>query len=134
MSDILDPRHEALVDHLFQRACFVLKCPGFVLRPLRRRSRGQGKLHMLRLGYTRLSEKQITVDLYTPRTMKPRQMDAVLRVICHELTHHLEPPKIWHRWFSRPIRVIHHPDFWKKYKAGVESMKRDELLGKFFTT
>ncbi len=133
MSDLLDPKHEALVDHLFQRACLVLKMPGFELRPLRRRSRGQGRLRMLRLGYTRLDEKQITVDLYTPRTMKPRRLDAILRVICHELTHHLEPPKLWHRWFSRPIRVIHHPRFWKRYKANVELLRNDEMLGSFFS-
>ena len=29
MSDIVDPRHEAFIEHLFRRACLVLEMPGF---------------------------------------------------------------------------------------------------------
>jgi hypothetical protein len=131
MPDILDPRHEAQVEHLFRRACGVLGVEGFELKPLRRRVRGVGKLRSYALGYTKLGEKTITVDLYTPRTMKPRKLDAILRVICHELAHHQEPPRLYRHWF-RWVRKIHHPPFWKQYKKNVEALTKDEFLQPFF--
>ena len=127
----MDPRHEALCEHLFQRACGVLGMRGFGMRALRRRVRGRGKLRSYALGYTKLGEKLVTIDLYTPRTMKPRKLDAVLRVICHELTHHQEPPKLFRSWY-RLVRVIHHPKFWRRYKKNVELLKQDEMLGPLF--
>jgi hypothetical protein len=131
MADILDPRHEALVEHLFRRTCLVLDMPGFELKALRRRVRGKGKLRSLTLGYTKLGEKLITVDLYTPRTMKPRKMDAILRVICHELAHHQAPPRLYRVWFKW-VRRSHHPKFWKQYKKNVALIAQDELLCSYF--
>ena len=131
MSDIVDPRHEALCEHLFQRTCGVLGMRGFEMRPLRRRVRGCGKLRSYALGYTKLGEKLVTIDLYTPRTMKTRKIDAILRVICHELAHHQAPPRIVRSWF-RAVRVIHHPKFWRQFKKNVELLKRDEMLGPLF--
>lgn len=131
MADLIDPRHEALVEHLFQRASNLFGMSGFELRPLRRRVRGTGKLYSLRLGYTKLGEKRITVDLYTPRTMQPRKMDAILRVVAHELAHHQAPPRLYRHGF-RFIRKIHHPSFWKQYKDNVILMTKDDLLGPYF--
>lgn len=131
MSDIVDPRHEAQVDALFRRACWVLGAPGFELRPLRRRVRGRGKLRSFALGYTKLGEKTITVDLYTPRTMKPRKLDAILRVACHEIAHHQEPPRVFRSWF-RLVRRIHHPQFWRQVKKNVDALSKDEVLGVYF--
>lgn len=131
MSDLIDPRHEQLVEHLFKRACQVLAMPGFELRPLRRRVRGVGKLHSYKLGYTKLGEKLVTIDLYTPRTMKPRKLDAILRVICHELAHHQSPPRLCRQGF-RLIRLAHHPKFWQQVKRNVECLKRDEALAAYF--
>lgn len=131
MADIIDPRHEAEVERWFRRACDVLGMPGFTMRPLRRRVRGVGKLRSYALGYTKLGEKTITIDLYTPRTMKPRKPDALLRVICHELAHHQEPPRLFRHWF-RWIRKIHHPWFWRQYKKNVEALQRDPELGVLF--
>jgi predicted SprT family Zn-dependent metalloprotease len=131
MADIVDPRHEALVEHLFRRACSVLGTEGFELRPLRRRVRGRGKLRSYALGYTKLGEKVITIDLYTPRTMKTRKLDAILRVICHELAHHQAPPRIVRRWFHL-VRMIHHPQFWAQCKKNVEALKKDEMLAAYF--
>ncbi|MFH1077827.1 MAG: hypothetical protein V1745_00885 [Patescibacteria group bacterium] len=132
MADIIDPRHEALCEHLFRRACGVLGMPGFEMRPLRRRVRGRGKLRSYALGYTKLGVKSITIDLYTPRTMKARKMDAILRVICHELAHHQQPPRILRSWF-RAVRMIHHPAFWQQVKKNVELLKKDEMLGPLFS-
>ncbi len=132
MSDILDPRHEQLVEHLFRRAESVLGFSGFTLKPLRRKSRGVGKFHYLRLGYTKPGIKEMTVDLYTPRTMKPRKVDAILRVIAHEFAHHQTPPKIWRRLFKRPILVAHHPGFWKQYKKNVARLEQDDALRPYF--
>lgn len=131
MPDILDPRHEALVEHLFKRACHVLAMPGFELRPLRRRVRGAGKLHSFKLGYTKLGEKRVTVDLYTPRTMKTRKLDAILRVICHEFAHHQSPPRLYRHGF-RLVRLAHHPRFWKQCKKNVAALAQDEILGQYF--
>ena len=131
MADILDPRHEAFVEHLFRRACLVLEMPGFELRPLRRRVRGKGKFRSYALGYTKLDQKLITVDLYTPRTMKPRKIDAILRVVAHELAHHQEPPKLYRQWY-RIVRMVHHPRFWTQYKKNVAKLAQDEMLSAHF--
>lgn len=131
MSDILDPRHEATAEHLFRRACIVLGMHGFEMKPLRRRVRGKGKLRSYALGYTKLGVKSITIDLYTPRTMKPRKLDAILRVICHELAHHQAPPRLVRHWL-RVRREIHHPEFWEQVKENVETLKKDEMLGTVF--
>jgi len=131
MSDIVDPRHEALVEHLFKRTLAVLNLPGFELRPLRRRVRGTGKLRSFAYGYTRIGVKLVTIDLYTPRTMKPRKMDAILRVIAHELAHHQQPPRLYRKWF-RLVRLIHHPAFWTQYKKNVKQLQQDELLKSYF--
>jgi len=131
MSDIVDPRHEALVEHLFQRTLKVLELPGFELRPLRRRVRGTGKLRSFAYGYTRIGVKLVTIDLYTPRTMKPRKMDAILRVISHELAHHQKPPRLRRSWF-RWVREIHHPPFWTQYRRNVTKLEKDEVLCQYF--
>lgn len=132
MTDIIDPRHEALVEHLFQRALQVLEMPGFELRPMRRRTRGEGRLRSVVYGYTRLDRKLITIDLYTPRTMKARKIDAILRVIAHELAHHQKPPRVYRQWF-RLVRMIHHPPFWTQYRRNVASMQKDGILGTYFS-
>ncbi|MEO5927571.1 MAG: hypothetical protein ABIO72_02610 [Patescibacteria group bacterium] len=131
MADIVDPRHEAYIEHLFQRTCLVLGMPGFEMKPLRRRVRGVGKLRSYALGYTKLGVKSVTIDLYTPRTMKPRKIDAILRVVCHELAHHQQPPRLYRHWF-RLVRKVHHPHFWKQYKKNVETISSDEVLGPLF--
>ncbi len=131
MADIIDPRHEQLMEHLFKRTCIVLGMHGFEMRPLRRRVRGVGKLRSYALGYTKLNEKLVTIDLYTPRTMKTRKIDAILRVICHELAHHQEPPRVMRVGFKL-VRMIHHPHFWVQVKKNVEIIKKDELLAEYF--
>ncbi len=131
VSDILDPRHEALVEHLFQRVLVVLDMPGFELRPLRRRVRGVGKLRSFAYGYTRIGEKSVTIDLYTPRTCKPRKLDAILRVVCHELAHHQKPPRLYRHWFKL-VRMIHHPPFWTQYRRNVKKLEEDEMLKVYF--
>jgi predicted SprT family Zn-dependent metalloprotease len=131
MTDIIDPRHEALVEHLFRRVLAVLEMPGFEFRAMRRRTRGKGRLRSVVYGYTRLTEKLVTIDLYTPHTMKPRKMDAIMRVIAHELAHHQEPPKLYRHWF-RLVRIIHHPPFWAQYKRNVAKLQEDELLKEHF--
>ena len=131
MSDILDPRHEALIEHLFRRVLVVLDMPGFEFRAMRRRTRGQGRLRSVVYGYTRLDVKLVTIDLYTPRTMKPRKLDAILRVMAHELAHHQQPPQLYRQWF-RLVRIIHHPPFWTQYKRNVAMMQDDEMLKVYF--
>ncbi len=106
--------------------------PGFELRPLRRRVRGVGKLRSFAYGYTRIGEKSVTIDLYTPRTCKPRKMDAILRVVAHELAHHQKPPRLYRQWF-RLVRMIHHPPFWTQYRHNVKKLQEDEVLKNYFT-
>lgn len=133
MADIIDPRHEALIEHLFKRTESLLGFSGFLLKPLRRRKRGIGKFHSYNQGYTELGSKSMTVDLYTPRTMKPRKTAAILRVIAHEFAHHQKPPKRMGGWFRGPARIVtHHPIFWGQYKKNVAKMKRDDVLGNHF--
>lgn len=130
--DIVDPRHEELILSLFVRTCTLLEMRGFELKPLRRRARGTGKFRSFAYGYTRLTEKSVTIDFYTPRTMKHRKMDAILRVICHELAHHQSPPRL--AFFrGRFVRLAHHPHFWNRYKKNVAILMQDEILSQYFS-
>lgn len=133
MADIVDPRHEAYVEHLFQRICLLLGMPGFCLRPLRRRKRGAGAFRSFRYGYTVIGEQSITVDLYTPKTVKPRKFDAIIRVICHELAHHQEPPRRC-VYGGRMMRMAHHPRFWQQYQKNVSACAGDDVLGIHFSS
>jgi hypothetical protein len=130
--DIINPQHEALADHLFGRVCAILGMRGFILRPLRRRKRGVGRFRSITYGYTKIGESLVTIDLYTPKTMQPRKMDAILRVICHELAHHQSPPALY-RVGWRLVRLIHHPKFWAQYKENVSQCCEDEVLGVYFS-
>ena len=132
MADIVHAEHEVLVDQLFRRSCEVLGMPHFEWRPLRRRVRGHGHSRTIALGYTKIGTNLITLDLYTPRTMVPRKIDAILRVVCHELAHHQSPPRVVRRWF-RISRRIHHPEFWMQCKQNIISLQQDELLKVYFT-
>ena len=131
MSDIIDPRHEALVEYVFQRCIHVLRMPNFELRPLRRRKRGTGKFNSITYGYTRLDQKVITIDLYTPRTAKSRKMNAIIRVIAHELAHHQSPPRRFLKGF-RLVMMAHHPKFWEQYKDNVSLLSNDDVLTQYF--
>lgn len=131
MPDIVDPRHEALVEHLFRRTCDVLDMRGYELRPLRRRVRGKrGSLRSYNQGYTVIGKKTVTIDLYTPQTMKPRKHGAILRVICHELAHHQAPPGFFWKGWKR-IHSAHHPKFWRQYKKNVALLSKDGVLAEF---
>lgn len=132
MSDIVHTDHEILIDQLFRRSCEVLGMPHFEWRPLRRRVRGRGRSRSIALGYTKIGTNLITLDLYTPRTMVPRKIDAILRVVCHELAHHQAPPKIYRSWF-RVVRRIHHPEFWMQCKQNIISLQQDDILKVYFT-
>ncbi len=131
--DIIDPKHEAIVDHLFGRVCAILEMRGFVLRPLRRRKRGVGRFRSITYGYTKIGDTLVTIDLYTPRTMQPRKMDAILRVICHELAHHQSPPAVCRIGWRR-VRLAHHPRFWEQYKRNVRQCAEDDLLCRYFVS
>ena len=131
MSDIINPQHEELIAHIFQRCLIVLKMPGFQFKALRRKKRGRGKFNKTVYGYTKLGQKMITIDLYTPRTAKPRKIDAIIRVIAHELAHHQQPPRYFLKGFKL-VKIIHHPYFWQQYKKNILLFQKDVILRQYF--
>ena len=123
--------HEDQVQILFDQACQVLKLKGFVCRPMRAQSKVLENNKRFSLGRTRLADKEIFIDIYTPRLRKPKSPNGILRIMAHELAHHQKTPyKQWYKghWIVR----AHYPRFYKQVNKNVEKFKKDEVLGRYF--
>ena len=83
------------------------------------------------LGYINLKTKVIVLDIYTPKTLKPKSLNGLIRTIVHEVAHIQRPPyKQFHR--GRWIARIHYPKFYKQVDKNLDRVKKDPILGMHF--
>ena len=122
--------HEQQVDQLFNRACAVLRMTKLSWRPMRNRGVKRGTTSYT-LGHTNLSDKIVYLDLYTPRLRKPKSLNAILRVIAHEIAHYQKPP-YRQRYKGHWIWRQHYPRFYKQVTKNIEKFKKDPKLGQYF--
>ena len=125
----MNPAHKQLVNHLFTRACIILRRSDLSFRSLQ--SRGARNPKNFTLGHTNLKNKTITIDIYTPKFRKPKSINSILRVIAHEIAHHQKLP-YRQRYKGHLITRKHYPAFYKQVTKNIEKFKKDEVLGEYF--
>jgi hypothetical protein len=122
--------HEELVHLLFNRILEILKVRNLNLNIMKRQGSKSNKRYIL--GYINLQTRIIVLDIYTPKTLKPKSLNGLIRTICHEVAHLQKPPyRQFHRgkWIARQ----HYPEFYKRVDKNIEKIKKDAILSLHFT-
>lgn len=122
--------HEQLTILLFNKVCQILKVSGFKFRPMQRKGTKTGSYTA---GYINLKTKTIVLDIYTPKTLKPKSLNGLIRVFAHEIAHWQKPPYA-QRYKGRLIARQHYPAFYKQVDKNIEKIKKDPILGQHFRT
>jgi hypothetical protein len=125
-------KQEELVNSLFGRACKLLKLTGFKFQVMKRTKPIKNLKGSYRISYINLKTKKVVIDVYTPRLRQPKKPSVILRIIAHELAHWQKPPYRQY-WNGRVINRIHYPAFYKQVKKNIQTFKKDDFLGQFFT-
>ncbi|MDP3900688.1 MAG: hypothetical protein Q8Q23_06460 [bacterium] len=129
MSD--NEAHEVIIKNICDHACKVLKYPNLQIKIMRRQGSVNTKKSYI-IGHTSLRTGVVTLDVYTPRHRKPKKVSSILSVLAHEVAHHQKLPyRQWHR--GRWIIRQHYPQFYKQVTKNINKMKKDEMIGKYFT-
>ena len=122
-------RQKELVQLLFARMCDILKTTGLTLKTMERQGSKDNKRYVA--GYINLRTGIIVLDIYTPKTLKHKSLNGLIRVIAHEIAHVQKPPyKQFHR--GRWIVRQHFPLFYKQVERNIEKIKKDPILGNHF--
>ncbi len=133
--------HEIVVQNVCNYVCKLLKYPKLQIK-IMRRTREIKKNASYVMGHTSIGKSTVTLDIYTARLRKPKKISSILSVLAHEIAHHQKPPyRQWQRLARRSLgggggRWIarqHFPRFYKRVNKNVAIMKKDKLIGKYFT-
>ena len=130
----MDDFEKQIVD-IFTRVGEIFNLPDYKFRTMRRvvDSEGRGVINLkksYRLAYINLKKKEITIDIYTPRFRKEKSIPAILKILAHEIAHTQKMP-FRQLYRFRFITRQHYPEFYEQVGENVESMRKDEVLGKF---
>jgi len=126
-----DESHEIMVKNICKYVCKLLKYPKMEIKTMQRvKPVGKNKSYVM--GHTRIGGNTITIDVYTARLRKPKKISSILSVLAHEIAHHQKPPyRQWHR--GRWIVRQHFPKFYKQVNKNLDKLKKDEIIGKYFS-
>ncbi len=83
------------------------------------------------LGYINLQTKTIVLDIYSPKTLKPKSLNGLIRTLAHEIAH-LQKPPYRQRYKGRWIARQHYPEFYKQTEKNINKIKADPILGMHF--
>lgn len=122
--------HAELVQLLFNRIQEILKIPDITLRIMKRRGEKSNKRYIL--GYINLKTKVITLDIYTPKTLKPKSLNSLIRTLAHEIAHIQKPP-YRQLYKGKIINRQHYPAFYKQIEKNIAKIKKDPSLRLHFT-
>ncbi len=122
-------RHAQLVELMFVRVLEILKIKNVHLRIMRRQ--GSKSNENYTLGYIDLRKRIICLDIITPKTLKPKSLNGLIRTLAHEIAHLQKPPyreRYKRRWITRQ----HYPEFYKQVEKNITKIKKDPILGLHF--
>lgn len=126
---------EEFVKILFERVCAILAHPELQLRFIKRqacpRRRGSKNAKRFVKGYINLRTKVIGLDVYTPKRLKPKSPNGLIRTICHEVAH-LQKPPFRQRYRGHLIFRQHFPVFYRQVTRNVNKIKKDSALRSYF--
>lgn len=122
-------KQEEFVKILFDRVCAILAHPELQLRFIKR----QGSKNTKRFvkGYINLRTKVIGLDICTPKRLKPKSPNGLIRTICHEVAH-LQKPPFRQRFRGHIITRQHFPVFYRQVTRNINKIKKDSLLRSYF--
>lgn len=121
--------YEELVQLLFARVCQILQTDRLTLKTMARQGSKDNEHYTA--GYINLKTGIIVLDIYTPKTMKRKSLNGLIRVLAHEIAHIQKPPyKQFHR--GRWIIRQHFPLFYKQVERNIEKIKKDPVLRNHF--
>ncbi|MFZ5365588.1 MAG: hypothetical protein ACOZBH_05355 [Patescibacteria group bacterium] len=118
------------LEEIFIRTCMILRVKGFKMKIMNRQGPVKN-LNGLTLGYIKLSEKLIVLDVLTPKRRQPRSVNSILRLLAHELAHYQRPP-YRQRYKGRWIIRQHYPRFYKQVNKNIEKLKNDDYFKQYF--
>ena len=114
-----------------QRAIDILGVKNITFRPMRRVGNRVNTTRGYVLGRTNLRTGLITIDVLTPAKREPKKISSVLKVLCHEIAHHQQPPyRQLYRW--KWINRQHYPVFYEQVTKNIIQLKEDKILSKYF--
>ena len=122
-------QHEQLAKLLFTRICYILQVKGLKLKIMARKGSKSNKSYTL--GYINLKTKTIVLDIYTPKTMKPKSLNGLIRTVVHEIAH-LQKPPYRQRYKGKWIARQHYPEFYEQVEKNLDKIKKDPVLGMHF--
>lgn len=125
----MNTQHEQLVEMLFVRICQILRFKNLTLKVMKRQ--GSKSNTNYTLGYINLQTRTIVLDIYTPKTLKPKSINGLMRTLVHEIAH-LQKPPYRQRHRGRWIVRQHYPQFYKQVEKNLDKMKKDPILGLHF--
>ena len=120
---------EQLIQLLFRRVCQILRFNDIKLEIMQRR--GSKSNTRYTKGYINLKTKLIVLDIYTPKTMKPKSLNGLIRTIAHEIAHLQEMP-FQQRYKGRWIVRQHYPKYYAQVEKNLDKIKTDPILKMHF--
>ncbi|MBU1131941.1 hypothetical protein KKC32_01655 [Patescibacteria group bacterium] len=121
--------HEELVNLMFERVCAILKISDVKFKIMNRQKSKSNQSYVA--GYINLRTRLIVLDIYTPKTLKPKSLNGLIRVLAHEIAHIQKPPyQQFHR--GRWIVRQHYPAFYQQTERNINKIKKDNILGVHF--
>lgn len=127
---------EEKIREIFTHLSGLFKLHGFSLKFMRRVVDGQGRGVLdlkkgYKLAYINLKTRTITIDIYTPKFRRPKAVNAILRILAHEIAHFQKMP---YRQLYRGKMIMrqHYPAFYKQVNKNIKKMKKDKILRGYF--
>lgn len=121
--------HEELVFILFERIKNILGFDDINLKIMKRQGSKSNKNYTL--GYINLRKRLIVLDVYTPKTLKPKSLNSLIRTLAHEIAHLQKPPyrQLYRgRWIIRQ----HYPEFYSQVEKNIKKIRQDKTLNLHF--
>jgi len=123
---------EELGQLLFKRTCEILNLTGFHFQTMNRKNPVKDLKKSFRIAYINLKTKKLVLDLYSPRTRRPKKPSVILRTLAHELAHYQKPP--YRQIFrGKLINRSHYPSFYRQVNRNIKKFQKDKILSQFFT-
>lgn len=122
--------HEELVFILFERIKDILGFKDLSLKIMKRQGSKSNKNYVL--GYINLQKKIIVLDVYTPKTLKPKSLNGLIRTLAHEIAH-LQKPPYRERYKGRWIIRQHYPEFYTQVERNIKKIRTDKSLNMHFS-
>ena len=120
--------HILLAQNLFKKIADILEMSDISFRVIQRRTVSTKRYIA---GYINLRTKVIALDILTPKKMRPRSPNGLIRTLAHEIAHIQKMP-FRQRYKGRWITRQHYPEFYQQIEKNINKIKKDPELAGYF--